>query len=79
MQFWILDHFFVEKGSITGKKWYGSEKMPKTAKNCRFFFTKNNETSSLSFKKFMLATESHYSARAPQNMMYKEQNKFKKT
>ena len=27
----------------------------------------------------MLYTESHYSAKAPQNMRYKEQNKFKKT
>ena len=27
----------------------------------------------------MLSTESHYSAKAPQNMMYKEQNEFKKT
>ena len=43
------------------------------------FFYKNNETSSLSFKKFMLSTESHYSTKAPQNMRYKEQNKFKKT
>ena len=43
------------------------------------FFYKNNETSSLSFKKFMFSTESHYSAKAPQNMTYKEQNKFKKT
>ena len=43
------------------------------------FFYKNNETSSLSFKKLMLFTESHYSAKAPQNMRYKEQNKFKKT
>ena len=43
------------------------------------FFYKNIETSSLSFKKFMLSTESHYSAKAPQNMKYKEQNKFKKT
>ena len=42
-------------------------------------FYKNNETSSLSFKKIMLPTESHYSAKAPQNMRYKEQNKFKKT
>ena len=43
------------------------------------FFYKNNETSSLSIKKLMLFTESHYSAKAPQNMRYKEQNKFKKT
>ena len=27
----------------------------------------------------MLSTESRYSAKAPQNMRYKEQNKFKKT
>ena len=27
----------------------------------------------------MLLTESHYSTKAPQNMSYKEQNKFKKT
>jgi hypothetical protein len=43
------------------------------------FFYKNNETSSLSFKKLMLFTESHYSAKAPQNMRYMEQNKLKKT
>ena len=43
------------------------------------FFYKNNETSSLSFKKFIMSTESHYSAKEPQNMRYKEQNKFKKT
>ena len=43
------------------------------------FFYKNNETSSLSFKKFMLSTVFHYSAKAPQNMRYKEQNKSKKT
>ena len=42
------------------------------------FFKKNNETSSLSFKKLMLFTESHYSAKATQNMRYKEQNKLKK-
>ena len=41
------------------------------------FFYKNNETSSLSFKKRMLFKESHYGAKAPQNMMYKEQNKIK--
>ena len=74
----ILDHFFVRKGSIRGKKCDGSEKCLKTAKNGTFFY-KNNETSSLSFKKFMLSTESHYSAKAPQNMRYKEQKKFKKT
>ena len=33
----------------------------------------------MSFKKIMLSTESHYSAKAPQNMRYKERNKFKKT
>ena len=27
----------------------------------------------------MLSTESHYSAKTPQNMRYKEQDKFKKT
>ena len=43
------------------------------------FFYKNNETSSLSFKKLILFTESHYSAKAPQNMKYKEQSEFKKT
>ena len=54
------------------------KKCLKTAKNGPFFY-KNNETSSLSFKKFMLSTESHYSAKAPQNIRYKEQNKFMKT
>ena len=55
------------------------KKCQKTAKNGPFFFYKNNETSSLSFKKIMLSTESHYSAKTPQNMRYNEQNKFKKT
>ena len=51
------------------------KKCLKTAKNGPFFY-KKYETSSLSFKKLMLFTESHYSAKAPQNMRYKEQNKI---
>ena len=54
------------------------KKCLKTAKNGPFYY-KNNETSSLSFEKLMLFKESHYGAKAPQNMMYKEQNKIKNT
>ena len=78
--FGFLTTFFVRKGSISGKKSDGSEKMPKNSQKWPVFFYKNNETSSLTFKKLMLFTESHYSAKAPQNMRYnKEQNEFKKT
>ena len=71
--------FLLKKVPSGVKKCDGSEKMPKNSQKWPVFFYKNNETSSLSFKKFMLSTESHYSAKAPQNMKYKGQNKFKKT
>ena len=43
------------------------------------FFTKIMKPQVWALKKFMLSTESHYSAKAPQNMRYKGQNKLKKT
>ena len=55
------------------------KKCLKTAKNGPFFFYKNTANSSLRFKKLMLFTESHYSAKAPQNMRCKEQIELKKT
>ena len=76
--FGFLTTFLLEKVPSGVKNATVLKKCLKTAKNGLFFY-KNNEISSLSFKKFMLSIESHYSAKAPQNMRYKEQKKIKKT